>query len=887
MNHNTKNPLAVLIDGSSYLYRAFHALPPLTNASGEPTGAILGVLNMLKRLQESYQADYIAVVFDPKGLTHRHQLYSAYKATRPAMPDDLVAQIAPLHDMIRAMGLPLLLVEGIEADDVIGTLAKQAERQGIDVIISTGDKDFAQLVSEHITLVNTMTNSRLDRDGVQEKFGITPEQIIDYLALIGDSVDNIPGVPKVGPKTAKKWLNHYGTLEELITHADEIKGKVGENLRDHLEALTLSKQLVTIDQSIELPISLEECQATPEDEVTLLVWLKRFEFKSWVTVRQNNQPKSKLTVQIVTTQKQLTNLAHVLANEAVIAFDIKTTNTDAMQAQLVGLSFSTSDQIFYVPVAHVGGEQLPLTAVLLALTPIFSDAQKCLVGHDLKYDINVLSHYDYVISAACFDTLLASYVLDNTRARYSLDSLAEDCLGIGTLNDGDVVGKGVKQIGFEQVAIETAAQYAGENAKIILQLYHHFYPLLESDEQASAIFYELETPVMKVLAMMERRGVLIDSILLKQHSCELQNTLHDLEQAAYDLVGRPFNMGSPKQLQEILFDELKLPIIEKTAKGQPSTGESVLQVLAIDYPLPQLILSHRHLSKLKSTYTDPLPEKVDSKTGRIHTSYNQSVTSTGRLSSTSPNLQNIPMRTEQGQRIREAFIAPPGSLLVAADYSQIELRIMAHFSEDETLLKAFVEGEDVHRATASEIFSVPLDEVTSLQRRHAKAVNFGLIYGMSAFGLAKQLSISRQQALDYIDIYFTRYPKVRAFIDRVRNEAKSAGFVRTLLGRKLYFPDIQSRNAIKQRAAERAAINAPMQGSSAEVIKRAMILVEQVLPNSALMLMQVHDELVFEVKEADLEHVIPLIRTQMMAAADLRVPLTVDIGYGLNWKAAH
>jgi DNA polymerase-1 len=896
-----QNPDLILIDGSSYLYRAFHALPPLTNSKGEPTGAVYGVINMLRKLLKDYDPKQVAVVFDAKGKTFRDDLYAAYKTQRPPMPDELITQIEPLHAVVRAMGLPLLMIDGVEADDVIGTLAQQANQAGMETLISTGDKDFAQLVNGKITLVNTMTNKVFDRQGVIEKFGVTPEQIIDYLILVGDSSDNIPGVPNVGPKTAAKWLNEYGTLDNLVAHAAEIKSKVGENLRAHLDQLPLTRQLVTIKQDVPLELTPKELQRTTPDNAALTSWFKRLEFKSWLaellndpTTAQLNNSENKNNYQIILTEAEFNIWLKQLEQAELFAFDTETTSLDYMCAEIVGVSFAIeAGKAAYVPLAHDypgAPQQLNRNAVLQQLKPLLENPAKKKLGQNLKYDMSVLANHGITLRGIAFDTMLESYVLDSTGSRHDMDTLALKYLGYRTVHFEDIAGKGVKQLTFNQISIEQAGPYAAEDADITLKLHQTLWPRLASDAGLTYIFSQLEIPLITVLSNIERRGVLIDAQLLKKQSGELAIRIFELEQQAYQLAGQPFNLSSPKQLQIILYEKHGLPVLEKTPTGQPSTAESVLQDLALSYPLPKIILEYRSLSKLKSTYTDQLPLQINSSTQRVHTSYHQAVAATGRLSSSDPNLQNIPIRTEEGRRIRQAFIAPTNCKIVAADYSQIELRIMAHLSQDTGLLNAFAQGLDIHQATAAEVWSIPLEQVTSEQRRSAKAINFGLIYGMSSFGLARQLGIERAAAQTYIDLYFARYPGVKNYMENTRRLAHQQGYVETLFGRRLNLPEINTRNMQRQRAAERAAINAPLQGTAADIIKKAMLAVEEQLSKSnlnACMIMQVHDELVFEVAEKQLDAAIAIIKNCMTNAAELQVPLVVDVGIGDNWDEAH
>ncbi len=901
-------PPIVLVDGSSYLFRAFHALPPLMTSKHQPTGAIKGVISMIRRLEQDFPGSQVVVVFDAKGKTFRHDLYEEYKANRPPMPEDLASQIEPIHQIIRAMGLPLLMVSGVEADDVIGTLAEEATSKGIDVVISTGDKDMAQLVSDHVTLINTMTDTRMDRDGVAAKFGVRPEQIIDYLTLVGDTVDNIPGVNKCGPKTAVKWLQAYGDLDQLIEHADEIKGKIGDNLREALPQLPLSRELATIKTDVELEFGLQELAHQPQDDNALLSLFKEFEFKTWVaelgrTDQANDSPAAEQApaaaieqnYQTITTEAELDRWLSRLESAALFAFDTETTSLNYSKAEVVGVSFAVEPgEAAYLPLAHdyLGApEQLDRDQTLAKLKPLLEDPQRRKVGQNLKYDKNVLANHGICLEGIAEDTMLESYVLNSVGSRHDMDTLALKYLGLKTIKFEDIAGKGAKQLTFNQIELDQAAPYAAEDADITLRLHQALRPKLADTGRLREVYENIDLPLVPVLSRMEQRGALVDAERLKAQSQELAARMAELEQEAYEEAGEQFNLGSPKQLQAIFYDKLGLPVVKKTPKGAPSTAEPVLQELAHDHALPRLILEHRSLSKLKSTYTDSLPGMISPRTGRIHTSYHQAVAATGRLSSTEPNLQNIPIRTPQGRRIRQAFIAPDGHQLVAADYSQIELRIMAHLSQDKGLLEAFAQGEDIHRATAAEVFSVDLAEVSDDQRRSAKAINFGLIYGMSAFGLSRQLDIERKVAQQYIDRYFERYPGVLTYMDNIRKQAHEDGYVETLFGRRLYLPEINARNKQMQQAAERTAINAPMQGTAADIIKRAMLEVETWLlrdhPDQARMIMQVHDELILEVKEEALETVRQGLVARMSAAADLRVPLLVEAGSGYNWDEAH
>jgi len=886
----------ILVDGSSYLFRAFHALPPLTTSKGQPTGAIYGVASMLKKLLADYKPEHIAVVFDTKAKTFRKELYPAYKANRAAMPDELRTQIEPLHELVRAMGFPLIAVDGVEADDVIGTLALQAEKHGLKTIISTGDKDLAQLVNKDISLINTMSNKSLDIEGVKEKFGVTPEQMIDYLALMGDSSDNIPGVPNVGPKTAAKWLGTYGSLDNLLAHQDEIKGKVGENLRASLTELALAKQLVTVKCDVPMDLSPEKLILGEEDKEKLAELCQRLEFNHWFNALKGAEKPKKTDqhYECILTQKDLERWLEILRKSHAFSFDTETDSLDVMQATLVGLSLSVeSGKAAYIPLAHDYEDapaQLDKAWVLSQLKPILENPHKTLIGQNLKFDINIMRNNGIELSGKFYDTLLESYVLSGANQRHDLDSLAMRYLDHKTISFEELAGKGAKQVSINQIDIEKVTEYAGEDADLTLQIHQQLFAKIEDDAALKKVFNDIEMPLMPVLAKMEFDGILVDANLLKAQSKVLGDRLKELEEEIYKKAGMEFNIASPAQLQEVLYEKLGLPILKKTPTGQPSTSEPVLQELALSYPLPELLLEYRSLSKLKSTYTDRLPEDINPKTGRVHTSFRQAVTSTGRLSSQDPNLQNIPIKTAAGRQIRQAFIAPPGYQLVSADYSQIELRIMADLSKDRALLQAFEQGLDVHRATAAEVFGVPVDEVTSEQRRSAKTINFGLLYGMSAFGLARQLGTDRKNAQDYMDIYFKRYPGVLAYMENVRKEAAKKGYVTTAYGRKLYIPEINSKNAMMRKGAERAAINAPLQGTAADVIKLAMIRVDQWLRESKLdarMLLQVHDELVFEVADSSVELLKIKVTELMTQAIHLSVPLLVDVGVGPNWDEAH
>ncbi|MDH3821312.1 MAG: DNA polymerase I [Gammaproteobacteria bacterium] len=892
----------VLIDGSSYLYRAFHALPALTNAKGEPTGALHGVLTMILKLLREEQPAHIAVVFDAPGKTFRDEMYADYKATRPPMPDDLRAQVQPILDAVEAMGLPLLRVEGVEADDVIGTLCAEAEDQGLRVLVSTGDKDLAQLVTDKVTLVNTMDDSRLDRDAVKAKFDVYPEQIIDYLALVGDSSDNIPGVPKVGAKTAAKWLNQYASADDIIEHGEEIKGKVGESLRDNIESLRLSQNLARIKTDVGLDVSVDDLKAGEANTDALRKLYSHFELRSLLRGLDDDtggepepaDDQEATEYETVLTWKAFDTWLDKLDSAKLAAFDTETNSLDYMNAEIVGFSLSTTvGEACYVPVAHDfpgAPDQLPRDEVLARLQPWLENDAKKKVGHHLKYDAHILARYDIALRGMAFDSMLESYVLNSVATRHDMDSVARQYLGKETIHYEDVAGKGAKQLTFNQVELETAAPYAAEDADITLQLHETLWQQLNDVPTLRKVYEEIEQPLVPVLLDMEETGVLVDRKMLARQSGELGKKMGELEAKAHELAGGPFNLGSPKQLQQILFEQQELPVIRKTPKGQPSTAEDVLVELANDYELPAVIIDYRSVSKLKSTYTDKLPLMINERTGRIHTSYHQAVTATGRLSSSDPNLQNIPIRTDEGRRIRQAFVAPEGHVLLAADYSQIELRIMAHLSADKGLLGAFEKEQDVHRATAAEVFETTLDDVTDDQRRSAKAINFGLMYGMSAFGLAKQLGISRGEAQEYVDLYFDRYPGVKQYMDDIRVRASEKGYVETVFGRRLYLPEINARNAQRRQYAERSAINAPMQGTAADIIKRAMITVHAWLIEEqpgARMIMQVHDELVFEVESGKVDTVTKRVTDLMNSAAELKVPLKVDVGTGVNWDEAH
>ena len=916
-----KTPL-ILVDGSSYLYRAFHALPPLTNSKGMPTGAVKGVINMLRRLQKDYPDSTTAVIFDAKGKTFRDEIYSEYKANRPPMPDELRPQIEPIHNIIRAMGMPLLSIEGVEADDVIGTLAVQATEQQQPVIISTGDKDMAQLVNQHISLVNTMTNTQLGREGVIDKFGIPPELIIDYLALLGDKSDNIPGVPGVGEKTALALLQGLGGLDSIYQRLDKVAGlsfrgakTMAPKLEEHRELAYLSYTLATIKTDVAMALAVDELQNQPADTPELLSLFKDMEFKTWIDELANQQDSLSVHVdfaadspverseqsqplstsyETVLNAEQFSAWLQKLQNSTLVAVDTETTSLDYMIADLVGISVAVeAGSAAYIPFGHdyLGvPEQLSRDSVLSAIKPILENPNIKKVGQNLKYDISVLAQHGIALQGVAFDSMLESYVLNSVATRHDMDSLAEHYLATKTTSFSDIAGTGASQLTFNQIALQQAGPYAAEDADITLRLHQTLWSQVSCEPKLKTLFEEIELPLVNILSRIERTGALVDDTLLFQQSQELAERLAELETQAWDLAEQQFNLASPKQLAEILFEKLQLPVLKKTAKGAPSTKEEVLQELALDYPLPKVLLEHRGLAKLKSTYTDKLPVMINPATRRIHTSYHQAGTATGRLSSSDPNLQNIPVRTAEGRRVRQAFIASPGHRLIAADYSQIELRIMAHLSADKSLLNAFESGQDIHSATAAEVFGVALENVTADQRRSAKAINFGLIYGMSAFGLSRQLNIGRKQAAEYIDLYFQRYPGVQHYMNSIRHSAAEKGYVETYFGRRLYLPEINSRNAMRRQAAERTAINAPMQGTAADIIKLAMIEVDQWLQANnftSRMIMQVHDELVLEVPEQELQQVIAGVTNCMENAASLQVPLVVDVGVGDNWDQAH
>ncbi len=901
------SPKLVLIDGSSYLFRAFHALPPLSNKQGEPTGALFGVVNMLRSTIKQ-NPERLAFVLDAGGKNFRHALYPEYKANRPPSPPDLKAQVEPMIAIVQALGIPLLRVPEVEADDVIGTLALRAQEAGFEVEISTGDKDFAQLVRPGVKLVNTMTNSVTDEAAVMEKFGVAPRQIIDYLALTGDSVDNIPGVEKCGPKTAAKWLAQYDTLEQVIAHAGDVGGKIGEYLRAALPQLPLSKQLATIRLDVDVPQSLDDLRRADPDAAKLRELYTRYEFNAALKDLDRQEPAPALAEQavapppapverryeLVLTREVFDAWIARLAKAETFAFDTETTGLDPQRAEIVGVSFACDPgEAAYVPLTHAypgAPAQLDLDYVLGALKPLLEAERPAKIGQHGKYDMHILARRGIEVRGYAFDTMLESYVFNSTASRHDMDSLAKHYLGEDTIHYEDVAGKGAKQITFDQVDVERAAQYAAEDADVTLRLHQTLWPRLSAQPDVARIFTEIEMPLVPVLARMERRGILIDAELLRAQSHEMRNRMHAITQQAYGVIGHTFSLDSPKQLQQVLYQELGLPIRQRTPTGQPSTNEDALEEIAQEHELPRLILDYRTLAKLVSTYTEKLPEQINPRTGRVHTSFHQAVAATGRLSSTDPNLQNIPIRTEDGRRIRKAFIAAPGFKVVAADYSQIELRIMAHLSGDPGLTRAFREGADVHRATAAEVFGVPTDQVDANQRRAAKAINFGLMYGMSAHGLARQLGIARHQAQQYMDLYFSRYPSVHGFMESVRERARRDGYVSTVFGRRLYLNEIRAKSQAARAGAERAAINAPMQGTAADIIKRAMITVDAWLAGfngDAAMLLQVHDELVLEVRENLVDDVVRGLRERMSAAAKLDVPLEVDVGIGENWDQAH
>ena len=905
----TNNTL-VLVDGSYYLFRAYHAMPPLTNSSGEPTGVIFGVINMIKKHLTEGGPDYFAVIFDAKGKTFRNNLYEEYKANRPEMAEELAVQIQPLHELIQALGIPLLVIDGVEADDVIATLAIKAAGKNIKTIISTGDKDLAQIVNKNIHLINTMSNLKLDPSGVKDKFGVPPERIIDYLTLVGDSVDNIPGVPKVGPKTAAKWLNEFGNLERIVKNADKIKGKVGENLRDFLPKIPLTKELVTLKCDVELAVSPEDLVITEANNDLLGKIYAKWNFTSWLaqlnqedSKEKNKKSKikkssdsSKPKYEVIYKASELDYWLDKLKNAELISIDTETTSLDYMIAKIVGISFAVApNHAAYIPLEHnyIGApKQLSLKETLKKLKPILEDENISKVGQNLKYDKEVFANYKINLKGIKNDTMLASYVLNSTATRHNLDALARNYLNIETVHYEDVAGKGVNQIIFNQVPIEEAAPYAAEDADIAIKLYENLISKLKKIPTLEKVYTSIEIPLLPVLSHIERNGVVINTKMLAEQTIDLKKRMLEIQTQAYSIANEEFNISSPKQIQSVLYDEdkMNLPVLSKTPKGQPSTAESVLLELSEEYELPKLILEYRSVSKLCSTYTEKLPKIINKDTGRVHTSYHQAVTATGRLSSSNPNLQNIPVKTHEGRKIRQAFIAPANYLIVAADYSQIELRIMAHLSKDQGLLNSFEQGHDIHKNTAAEVFDEHIDKVTKEQRRAAKAINFGLIYGMSSFGLAKQLGIERSRAQKYVDLYFDRYPDVKNFMQNTREEAKQNGFVETVYGRRLYLPEIISKNATRRKYAERTAINAPMQGTAADIIKLAMIDIDKWLNETkydAKMIMQVHDELVFEVHSDKLNEFIPEIQERMTKNNPLITPLEIDIGFGNNWDQAH
>ena len=894
--NSTENPL-ILIDGSSYLYRAYHALPPLMSSKNQPTGAIRGVISMINKILLDHPNSPLAVIFDAKGKTFRHEMYKDYKANRPPMPEDLVKQIEPINQIVEALGIKLLSIKGVEADDVIGTLAKEASEAGLDTVISTGDKDMTQLVNKHIKVVNTMSNELLDEKGVENKFGVKPELIIDYLALVGDTSDNVPGVEKVGPKTAVKWLIEYGSLDEIIKNAEQISGKVGENLRNGLSQLHVSKELVTIKKDVSLEVGVKDLMVGKQNKKLLEEIYTELEFKAWLEKEETPEKEAKEEVtkeskyELITKIKQLESWVTKIKKNSLLALDTETTGLDYMDAKLVGISLSVkSGEAAYIPLGHQEEEQLDVNVVLKKLKPILESKKTKIVGQNIKFDRNILTRHGINLASFENDTMLMSYVLNSTATRHNLDALAQYYLKYKTTTFEDVAGKGVKQVTFDLVPMDQAVHYASEDADITYRLHEELKSRLAKEPVLNTLLEEVEIPLITVLSDMEQAGTLVNERVLKAQSKNFSERITKLETEAYELADQEFNLGSPKQLQEIFFEKLKYPVLQKTPGGQPSTAENVLQQLSEDYELPKIILEHRTLSKLKSTYTDKLPSQISPSTGRIHTSFNQTGTSTGRLSSSDPNLQNIPIKTEDGRRIRQAFEAPNGYQLISADYSQIELRVIAHLSKDEGLLKAFKEGQDIHSSTASEVFGVDLQEVEPDQRRSAKAINFGLIYGISAFGLSKQLGINRNLAAEYMDIYFSRYPGVRKYMNKTKTEAKKTGYVETLYGRRLYLPEISTGNAIRRQAAERVAINAPVQGTAADIMKKAMLSVNDSLKKQkidAKLILQVHDELVVESHEKDTEKVTKILTDSMSKAAKLSVPLEVEIGIGKNWDQAH
>ena len=893
---STEDPI-ILVDGSSYLYRAYHALPPLENSKSQPTGAIKGVISMIKKILIDHPESDLAVVFDAKGKTFRHDMYTEYKANRPAMPEDLVSQIEPIHKIIQLMGIKLIMISGVEADDVIGTLAEQARNKKLDTVISTGDKDMTQLVCKNVSVVNTMTGELLNESGVKEKFGVPPEHITDYLALIGDKSDNVPGVDKVGPKTAVKWLDEYTNLENIIKNAESLGGKVGENLRSSIDTLKLAHDLVTIKRDVELPFGIEELKVVKEDTEGLTKIYEELEFKSWLQEDPRQQtPKPKQlnsNYELINSEGALDKIIKAASKSKVIAIDTETTGLDYMDADLVGVSMAyEAGKAFYIPFGHEKQEvsQLKEKIVLEKLKPFLEKAQNKIIGQNIKFDRNILARYGIKIDSIKNDTMMMSYVLDASATRHNLDALSSYYLNHKTSTFEEVAGKGVKQVTFDKVPLDLATNYAAEDADITLRLYEVLEPKLNSIKPLKKLMEDIEIPLIEVLSDMEQNGTLLNSKILASQSKDLESRIKKLEKLAYEIAGEEFNLGSTKQLREIFFDKLNYRVIKKTPGGQPSTDEKVLQELSEEYELPKVLLEHRTLSKLKSTYTDKLPGQISSNTGKVHTSFHQAVTTTGRLSSSDPNLQNIPIRTEDGRRIRQAFEATKGNKIISADYSQIELRVMAHLSKDKGLLEAFNQGEDIHSKTASEVFDVNLDEVTSDLRRNAKAINFGLIYGISAFGLGKQLGINRNLAAEYMGMYFEKYPGVKAYMETTKDAARDTGYIETLFGRRLYLRDINASNAIRRQASERVAINAPVQGSAADIMKIAMINAHKSLKESKLkaqLTLQVHDELIVDAPKKETDKVVELLTKSMQEAADLDVPLEIDIGIGNNWDQAH
>ena len=893
---STEDPI-ILVDGSSYLYRAYHALPPLENSKNQPTGAIKGVISMIKRILIDHPESDLAVVFDAKGKTFRHDMYTEYKANRPPMPEDLVSQIEPIHKIIQLMGIKLIMISGVEADDVIGTLAEQARKKKLDTVISTGDKDMTQLVCKNVSVVNTMTGELLDESGVKEKFGVPPEHITDYLALIGDKSDNVPGVDKVGPKTAVKWLDEYTNLDNVIKNAEDLGGKVGENLRGSIDTLKLAHDLVTIKRDVELPFGIEELKVVKEDTEGLTKIYEELEFKSWLQEEPRQQtPKPKQlnsNYELINSEGALDKIIKAASKSKVIAIDTETTGLDYMDANLVGVSMAyEAGKAFYIPFGHEKQEvsQLKEKIVLEKLKPFLEKAQNKIIGQNIKFDRNILARYGIKINSIKNDTMMMSYVLDASATRHNLDALSSYYLNHKTSTFEEVAGKGVKQITFDKVPLDLATNYAAEDADITLRLYEVLEPKLDSIKPLKKLMEDIEIPLIEVLSDMEQNGTLLNSKILASQSKDLESRIKKLEKLAYEIAGEEFNLGSTKQLREIFFEKLNYRVIKKTPGGQPSTDEKVLQELSEEYELPKVLLEHRTLSKLKSTYTDKLPGQISSNTGKVHTSFHQAVTTTGRLSSSDPNLQNIPIRTEDGRRIRQAFEATKGNKIISADYSQIELRVMAHLSKDKGLLEAFNQGEDIHAKTASEVFDVDLDEVTPDLRRNAKAINFGLIYGISAFGLGKQLGINRNLAAEYMGMYFEKYPGVKAYMETTKDTARNAGYIETLFGRRLYLRDINASNAIRRQASERVAINAPVQGSAADIMKIAMINAHKSLKESKLkaqLTLQVHDELIVDTPKKETDKVVELLTKSMQEAADLDVPLEIDIGIGNNWDQAH